>query len=89
MILIFGFTYLTLFNLKRIEFDEEYFYITNYFKTIKVPLQAIEGIYLRPLPIIFSKVKLINKSTLGKNFLFIPDRVGVNALRKLHHHLIK
>jgi hypothetical protein len=86
---IFIFLYFTLLNLKRVEFDKEYFYISNYFKTIKVPIQSIEGIYLKPVPFIFSKIRLINKGTMGKVISFIPDKVGVSALKSIHSALLK
>jgi hypothetical protein len=74
-------------NIKRVEFDENHFYISNYFKTIKIPKEGITQIKISTLPI-FSRMKLLNKGTFGQTITFIPDAVGVEALKRNHKVLI-
>lgn len=88
MIFILLIFYFTILNIKRVEFDNEHFYITNFFKTIRIPVEGVESIKLYGVPFVFSKIKLLNKSTFGKVITFIPDKVGVNVLRKMHGDLI-
>jgi len=89
MIFILIIFYFTILNIKRVEFDNEYFYITNFFKTIRIPAEGIEYIKLSSLPLLFSKIILTNKSTFGKTITFIPDKVGVSSLKSIHSGLIK
>ncbi len=87
MIVICLIFYFTILNIKRVEFDEDHFYISNYFKTIKIPKEGITQIKIRTLPI-FSRMKLVNKGTFGQTITFIPDRVGVEALKTNHKDLM-
>ena len=89
MILVLVIFYFTILNIKRVEFDKEYFYVTNFFKTIRIPVAGIEYIKLSSIPFFFSKVILTNKSTFGKRITFISDSVGIAELKKMHNSLIK
>lgn len=73
--LFFGFwIYYLLFQLRRIELDDANLYITNYFKTIKVPLTQVESIsILSVIGIKRVKIKLSFKSSLGTKIRFICD----------------
>lgn len=71
--LVFGFfIYHGLTKLKRVEIDEDFIYITNYFKTIKYPISMIDQI--KEVSVFgFLRIKLILNSTtlFGKKIRFI------------------
>ena len=89
MVIILIIFYFTILNIKRVEFDEQFFYVTNFFKTIRIPVEGVENIKLYSIPILFSRINLTNKSTFGKRITFIPDKVCVTELKKIHGKLIK
>lgn len=64
--------YFTILNIKRVEYEDEFLYITNYFRTIKVPFILIEHIDIQNYTI-FKRGKIyLHKATpLGKNIVFI------------------
>lgn len=66
--------YFTLLRLKRVELDEEYVYITNYFKTIRIPLKEVHSI--RSKSLLFRhlvRMELHYKSYFGRYIYFISD----------------
>ncbi len=64
-----------LFQLRRVELDDSHIYITNYFKTIKLPLDQVDTFSTIHLIGMYRvKVRLAYKSSLGKNIRFICDQ---------------
>lgn len=67
--------YYFLFQLRRVELDDSHLYITNYFKTIKLPLdQVVSFSTIHLFGMNRVKVRLAYKSSLGKNIRFICDQ---------------
>jgi len=60
-------------RLKRVELDDEYMYISNFFKTISVPLTEItkvtEWVYINIHPI---RLTFENKTEFGWSIMFMP-----------------
>jgi len=81
--LFFGFwIYYCFFQLRRIEMDESHLYITNYFKTIKVPLAQVESFStLRIFGMKRVKIKLLFKSSLGTKIRFICDEARLDYFK--------
>lgn len=65
----------TLLRLKRVEADDHFFYITNYFKTARYPFHNIERITVsRFLFISVASVYLRESGIFGKRCTFVPSR---------------
>jgi energy-coupling factor transporter transmembrane protein EcfT len=65
----------TLLRLKRVEMDGEYVYITNYFKTIRVPRSEIGGLSAKYIPMrLLARLTLSYKSYFGDTIYFICDQ---------------
>lgn len=65
----------TLMSLKRVEMDEEVFYVTNYFKTYKYSYDSIAAI--NEIDFIIMKVvtlKFVERSSFGKKVFFVARR---------------
>lgn len=88
ILIVFVLFYFTIMSLKRVEFDEEYFYITNYFKTVKVHKSGIEKIVIPSINLFGGRVYFNHKGTFGTKVSFVPDRVGVRELKAMHPELI-
>lgn len=67
--------YFTLMQLKRVEFDREYLYVTNYFKTVRYPLEDIEFVSETNL-IAFhlGHVRLKASGVFGRKIHFLQSR---------------
>lgn len=64
--------YFTLFQLKRVEEEDENIYMTNYFKTIKFPVKNIKKISVMNLGIIkIARMHLHQKGLFGSKIPFI------------------
>lgn len=65
----------TLMRLKRVETDEHFFYVTNYFKTARYPFHSIEQVkeskflFFRTAAITFKE-----KGVFGKTAVFVPSQ---------------
>lgn len=69
------FLYWALLSLKRVEMDEHFVYVTNYFKTARYPYHQIERIEVGSFPIFHPvTVYLKSKGIFGKKFTFVPSR---------------
>ena len=66
------FFYLTLMQLKRVDMDKEYMYVSNYFKTARYSYSAIEKIEERDF-LLFHSVHVHFKKTgqFGKKIIFL------------------
>lgn len=67
--------YFTLMQLKRVEFDREYLYVTNYFKTVRYLIEDIDWISETNLFIVhLGHVRLKAKGIFGKKITFLQSR---------------
>lgn len=67
--------YLTVFQLKRVEMDEQGAYVTNYFKHFRYPYHNIEKITQRNLGLLsVATIHLRVPGTFGKKIRFVPSR---------------
>lgn len=66
--------YFTLLQLKRVEIDEDFIYVTNYFKHFRYPLHNVEKIVERDLLVVrTATIHLHKPGSFGKKMLFIPS----------------
>jgi hypothetical protein len=80
LLLGFLFFYLTVFKLKRVDANEEFLYVSSYFKNFRYPYENIESIKIRDLGILhLATVRLAVAGTFGKKFPFI---VSQRSLKK-------
>lgn len=62
-------------RLKRVEMDEEYIYVSNYFKTYRYPYHQVEKIKEYDYTLFKTiKIKLKEKGAFGKTIRFIASR---------------
>jgi hypothetical protein len=65
----------TLMRLKRVEADEEYFYVTNYFKTARYPFHSIEKVVESRLAIFtIVSLRFAAPGIFGKQATFLASR---------------
>ena len=64
--------YLTLMQLKRVDMDEEYMYVSNYFKTVRYPYPAIDKIKERDWLLFHTvHVRFREAGTFGNGIVFL------------------
>ena len=67
--------YYTFMQLKRVEFDREYLYVTNYFKTVRYPLDDIEFISETNLGLFhLGHIRLKAAGVFGRKINFLQSR---------------
>ena len=65
----------TLFQIKRIDADKDYVYITNYFKNVRYPHADVEKIELSTgILFNYGKMYLRGKGTFGDRIVFLASR---------------
>lgn len=82
--------YYTLLNLKRVEFDEDFLYITNYFKTVRVPWHNIKS--MKEKNIAVTKVGTFHFEspiTFGRQIHFVESRSLIRQFKEAHPELLK
>jgi hypothetical protein len=73
--------YFTLLRLKRVEINQEFVYVTNYFKNVRYPYHNIEGIAVsRFLILTFVRIRLKTPGSFGKNIFFIASTERLKAV---------
>lgn len=71
-VLLFAFTLL---RLKRVEADEAFLYVTNYFKTARYPFHAIKEIrQSRFLFLSIARIQFVEKGIFGPSCFFVASR---------------
>ncbi len=67
--------YLTVMQLKRVEIDDEFVYVTNYFKNYRYPYQDIEKITEQDY-LLFktARLTLVNRGSLGRRITFLQSK---------------
>lgn len=77
--------YFTLLKLKRVEIDEHFIYVTNYFKHFRYSLENIEKIVERDFLLLrTATIYLEQPGTFGKKIVFVPSGSLYNDFWKNH-----
>lgn len=72
--------YFTVFRLKRVELDDAFVYVTNYFKTARYPYSNIEKISRNDYGIwLICKVHFKSPGQFGKSVTFLANRKRLQA----------
>ena len=70
-----AFLYFTVLQLKRVEIDPDFVYVTNYLKTYRYPFHNIESIEENHLgPIYLATIRFKEKGSFGKKIHFLQSR---------------
>jgi len=81
-LLFMALIYFTIFQLKRVETSEGYIYTTNYFKTIRFPIENIKKISVMNLGILkIARMHLHNKGLFGSKIPFITKWTNFESFR--------
>ena len=82
--------YWSVMRIKRVEMDEQFFYVTNYFKNVRYPYHQIEKIVEKDY-LLFRTVHIYLKqaATFGKKITFIASRDRFNIFLKDHPEVVK
>lgn len=76
-LLLFAFTLL---RLKRVEADDHFFYVTNYFKAARYPFHNIERVAVsRFLFVSVATIYFVEPGIFGKQCFFVPSRQLLQA----------
>ena len=72
-------------RLKSVSIDKNYFYISNYLKTIKVPISELVEVQDRNLPGSYRPITLHfrNRNYFGHSIVFLPEFESPNSYSKL------
>ncbi len=82
--------YLVLMRLKRVEMDDEFIYVTNYFKTFRYPYHNIKKIresdflILKTVRIFFKE-----KGYFGKSIFFVASRKNLQHFLEEHTNVVE
>lgn len=74
--------YFKFWTFKRIEFDQNHFYITNYFKTIRIPHAGVDKVTFGSMGKVTAKLHLKQKGYFGDKIRFVPYQLGLEELQK-------
>lgn len=85
------FLYFTFLKLKRVEVDQDFVYVTNYFKNFRYPYHNIESISVTNLLLFqLTTLRLKEKGSFGKKIHFLQSKIKfiqaateIPALREL------
>ena len=82
--------YWSVMRIKRVEMDEHFFYVTNYFKNVRYPYHQIERIVEKDY-LLFKVIHIIlkNPATFGKKITFISSRDRFDLFLKEHPQVIE
>lgn len=81
--------YFTVFRLKRVEIDEQFIYVTNYFKHFRYSLDSIEKILERDFLLFrIATIHLHQAGRFGKKLIFVPSGSLYNDFWKNHPELM-
>ena len=85
-----AFFYWTVMRLKRVEMDQDFVFVTNYFKSARYPWHNIEGIEERDFTIFRTiHIKLKQPGIFGKKVTFLASRRKFNSFIKENPHLFE
>jgi hypothetical protein len=82
--------YFTIGRLVRVEMDEEYIYVSNYFKTYRYPIQNLKDIKEDDL-ILFKLIRfeMVEKSRFGRRIPFLAARTRLNTFIEEHPEIFE
>jgi len=81
-LLFLTFIYFTIFQLKRVETSDGYIYTTNYFKTVRFPIENIKKISVMNLGITrIARMHLHNKGLFGSKIPFIAKKNSLESFK--------
>lgn len=84
------FLYWAFLKLKRVEMDEQFIYITNYFKAARYPYHQVEKIVVSAFPIFHPvSIHFKVKGVFGKKITFVPSRQKFAFILKKYPHLFE
>jgi hypothetical protein len=84
------FFYWALLGLKRVEMDEQFVYVTNYFKTARYPYHQVDRITVGSFPIFHPiTINLKNKGIFGKKITFVPSRKKFSFILEKYPHVFE
>ena len=87
-ILFFALIYFTLFQLKRVESADGFIYTTNYFKTVRFPIENIKKIAVMNLGIVkIARMHLHNKGIFGDKIPFMTKWSNFNSFRSQYPNI--
>jgi len=74
--------YFTIFQLKRVETSDGFIYATNYFKTVRFPIENIKKISVMNLGITrIARMHLHNKGLFGSKIPFMAKKSSLDSFR--------
>lgn len=77
-------------RIKRVEMDEHFFYVTNYFKNVRYPYHQIEKIVEKDYWFFRSvHIYLKQAATFGKKITFVASRDRFNDFLKEHPEVVE
>jgi hypothetical protein len=77
-----------LIDYKRVEFDQDYVYISNYIKTIRIPIDGVKYIKISKNPLLVSRLILFQKGYFGDTIKFLKYDIGIDQLKKTRPDLV-
>lgn len=82
--------YYALMRIKRVEMDEHFFYVTNYFKHVRYPFHQIKKIVEKDY-LLFRTVHIHLKEAgyFGKKISFVASRDRFNEFLKNHPEIVR
>jgi len=89
-LLFMTFIYFTIFQLKRVEHEGGFAFVTDYFKTVKFPIENIEKVSTMNLGLFkIAWFHLKEKGIFGKRIPFIAKKTTFQAFEASYNHLFK
>lgn len=82
--------YFSLLELKRVEYDQDFLYVTNYFKTVRVPWHNVDKMNERNF--LLAKVGVFrfkNAITFGKQIVFVESPSLIKGFKESHPEIVK
>jgi hypothetical protein len=81
--------YFTLLNLKRVEYDDHFLYVTNYFKTVRIPWHNVKGFKEKKILFIPLGSFTFNTSiTFGKRIHFLESPSLIKLFKEEHQEML-
>lgn len=90
LLLGIGIIYWALMRLKRVEMDNEFVFVTNYFKSVRYPWHNVKNIEERDFAL-FRTIHIVLKKPgiFGEKITFVASRRKFNAFVKENPHLFE
>ena len=82
--------YWAVMGIKRVEMDDHFFYVTNYFKNIRYPYHQINKVVEKDY-LLFRTLQIFLKQPgqFGKKITFIPGRINFDQFLAEHPQVVK